>query len=76
MGVCSLAGQRMSWGMQVSMLRRLLLTILQDVGKLRLVGVYAEGIFILLLVQRWRVWCLHRKSWRKQPSVAYASQAY
>ena len=57
LGVCSLAGQRTSWGTQVSMLGGLLLTILQDVGKLRLVGVCAEGIFILLLVQRWRVWC-------------------
>ncbi|MBV98821.1 DNA polymerase iota, partial [Eschrichtius robustus] len=36
LGVCSLAGQRTSWGTQVSMLGGLLLTILQDVGKLRL----------------------------------------
>lgn len=49
------------------MLGGLLLTTLQDARKLRLVGGYAEGIYILLLAQSWRIWCLHRKSWRKNP---------
>lgn len=48
-------------------------TFLQDVGKLRSVGVHTEEVFIFLLVQRWRVWCLHRKSWRKQLHVGMAS---
>lgn len=54
-------------GYAVSTLGGLTLTNLEDAGKPRLVGGCAEGICILLLAQRWRVWCLYRKNGRKQP---------